>query len=56
MTRIKRNDGITLDDFYEFSEGGGRSISESLEVIAVELARLTESLELIAEYRGELER
>jgi len=56
MTRIRRNDGITLDDSHDFNQGEGHSISESLEVIAVELVQLNNLIREIAESRGELER
>jgi|TARA_Y100000034_G_scaffold62501_1_gene75799 hypothetical protein len=55
MTQIRRFDGLSLDDTHEFSEGEGRSISESLEVIAMELAALNQLLRTVAENRGEVE-
>ncbi len=55
MTQIRRFDGLSLDDTHEFSEGEGRSISESLEVIAMELSLLTRVIIHIAESRGDIE-
>ena len=60
MTQIRTYDGITVEDRIDFSSNpdmlDGLNISQSLEVIALELGILNAHLQAVAEYRGEVER
>jgi len=56
MSTVRTHDGLTVHDAHDLKPGSGLTISESLEVIALELSLLRVLLHEVAENRGELNR